>query len=272
MISYEKCTRVMKAWGKLGQYIRNSQDRNVDWTPVGKIIKASEKFFYEERIALKDVLKRSNERLGGLEPLSVDFGGHRWLKEEREEAYSDWLKWVIEQLGRPALVGQVFGIEKNRLSAMRGALKVARETPIISEDTQRRRTDLDIRFGTQRALRVEVKLRDASAIDHPQLSDQEGDKNRFCHYIFLVRSGSLKGYRGNFVVRHWKDVCLDLRRMMPKLNLGLIQKAMVMAFVGAVEQNILKLPGNVPQLIARKVRINSSVREHIEEGLKGQVV
>ena len=271
MISYEKCTRVMKAWGKLGQYIEKSQ-RNVDWTPVGKIIKASEKFFTEERVALEDVIIRSNERLGDLEPFSVDLGGHRWLKEEREEAYSDWLKWVLEQLGRPALVGQVFGIKKNRLLAMRGALKVRRETRIISEEMKLRRTDLDIWYGTQRAVRVEVKIRDASHVDRQQLIDQESHRERFCHYVFLVHSASLEDYKGKFVVRHWKDVCLELRRLIPKIKLRVPQKAMVMAFVGAVEQNILKLPSNLPQLIASKVRINSPVGKHIEEGLKGQVV
>jgi hypothetical protein len=271
MISYEKCTRVMKAWGKIGQYIEKSQ-RNVDWTPVGKIIEASEKFFTEERGVLADVLKHSNERLGDLDPFSVDLGGHRWLKEEREEAYSDWLKWVLEQLRKPALVGQVFGIKKNRLLAMQGSLKVCRETRIISEEMKLRRTDLDIWYGTKRAVRVEVKIRDAGYLDLQQLMDQENHPEHFLHYIFLVRSGSLEGYKVKFEIRYWKDVCLNLRRMMPRLSLVFMQKAMIMAFVGAVEQNILKFPGNLPQLIASKVRFNSSVGKHIEDGLKGQVV
>ena len=271
MISYEKCTRVMKAWGKIGQYIEKSQ-RNIDWTPVGKIIKASKIFFKEEKVALKNVLKRSNNRLGGLEPFSVDLGGHRWLKEEREEAYSDWLKWILDQLGRPLLVGQVFGIKNDRLSAMPGAIKVRRETRIISEEMKLRRTDLDIMFGNQRAVRVEVKIRDVGYLDLQQLMDQENHPEDFPHYVFLVRSGSLEGCEGKFKVRYWKDVCLNLRRMMSRPSLVYMQKAMIMAFVGAVEQNILKLPGNLPQLIKSKVRINSSVGKHIEEGLKGQVV
>ena len=272
MISCEKCTRVMKAWGKLGQHIEKSQ-RNIDWTPVRKIIKASEKFFKEEREALEIVFRRSNEQLGDLEPFSVDLGVHRWLKAEREEAYSDWLKWVLDQLGQPALVGQVFGIKDNRLSTMRGAIKVRRETRIIiSKEMKLRRTDVDIMFRNRGAVRVEVKIRDGGFLDLQQLTDQGNHPEDFLHYVFLVRSGSLEGRKSKFKVRYWEDVCLNLRRMMPKLNLHFMQKAMVMAFVGAVEQNILKLPGNLPQLIESEVRINSSVGKYIEEGMKGQVV
>ena len=32
------------------------------------------------------------------EPLLADAGLNRWLKKEREEAYSDWLAWILEQL------------------------------------------------------------------------------------------------------------------------------------------------------------------------------
>lgn len=263
----------MKAWGRIGLDIQNSFTPQASWAPVASIVDAAEGFFKEERKDLENILKRSNGQLRKLEPLSIDLGVHRWLKAEREEAYSDWLKWVLDQLGRPALVGQVFGIKKNRLSAMQGDLKVIRETRIISQETQLRRTDLDVYFGTHGAVRVEVKIRDASHLDYQQLIDQEKAKKPFCYYIFLVRSGSLDDYKGKrFVVRHWKDICLNLRRMMPKLSLDFMQKAMVMAFVGAVEQNILKLPGNLPQLIASEVRINSSVGKHIEAGLKGQVV
>ena len=155
---------------------------------------------------------------------------------------------------------------------MSGALKVRRETRIISEEMKLRRTDLDIMFGNQGAVRVEVKIRDAGYLDLQQLMDLKNHSEYFLHYVFLVRSGSLKGCKGKFEIRYWKDVCLNLRRMMPRLSLVFMQKAMIMAFVGAVEQNILKLPGNLPQLIASKVRINSSVGKHIAEGLKGRVI
>jgi hypothetical protein len=266
MISGSKCAKIMKAWVKLGKDIQKSQ-HHMNWTPVKKIIKASGKFFAEERAALQDVLRRSNKQLGGCDPLTINLGAHRWLREEREEAYSDWLAWVIEQLGCPELVGQVFGIKDNRLSGIRDPPKVARETRIVSEETQQRRTDLDIRFGAQRAVRVEVKLRDASPIDRQQLIDQE--THDFHHYIFLVRSGLIEDYEGRFDLRYWKDLCLELRRIMPKLKLRLVQKAMIAAFIGAVEQNILKIPSDLDERLARKVRISSEVRKYIEASLKG---
>jgi len=35
---------------------------------------------------------------------------HRWLADDREESYSDWLAWVIEQIKMPELVFRVFGV------------------------------------------------------------------------------------------------------------------------------------------------------------------
>jgi hypothetical protein len=36
-------------------------------------------------------------RLGDPLDPRLDFGAHRWLKNSREEVYSDWLAWVIQR-------------------------------------------------------------------------------------------------------------------------------------------------------------------------------
>jgi hypothetical protein len=76
------------------------------------MIMAAAPFFNTERRELEQVLMESNAWLGSEDPLNFDLGVHRWLKEDREEAYSDWLKWIIEQLRLPVLVAKIFGIKE----------------------------------------------------------------------------------------------------------------------------------------------------------------
>jgi len=44
------------------------------------------------------------------EPLLIDMGLHRWLDQAREESYSDWLAWTLEQLGTAADVFYALGL------------------------------------------------------------------------------------------------------------------------------------------------------------------
>ena len=34
------------------------------------------------------------------DPFKLDFGLNCWLAAEREEAYSDWIAWILQELGR----------------------------------------------------------------------------------------------------------------------------------------------------------------------------
>jgi hypothetical protein len=71
---------------------------------------------------LQDIVRDWEEKLSPIEdPLRVRFGLNRWLAESREEAYSDWLAWVLHELRSSDLVGRLlFGDgtpEANRLQA-----------------------------------------------------------------------------------------------------------------------------------------------------------
>ena len=68
---------------------------------------------------LNELLKSSEDTLSKIslcEPLFADAGLNRWLKEDREEAHSDWLEWILFQLhglpGGAANVLSVLGIPK----------------------------------------------------------------------------------------------------------------------------------------------------------------
>jgi hypothetical protein len=59
---------------------------------------------------LRGLLDESREKMKPLgDPLDLDVGLHRWLNAEREEAYSDWLEWVVSQAKTAARIYRLFG-------------------------------------------------------------------------------------------------------------------------------------------------------------------
>jgi hypothetical protein len=73
---------------------------------------------------LDGLLKSSDEalrRISLCEPLFADAGLNRWLDEDREEAYSDWLEWILCQLqrlpGEAANILAVLGIADSEIVA-----------------------------------------------------------------------------------------------------------------------------------------------------------
>ena len=86
-------------------------------------------------------------------PLHTSFGWHGWLKGEREEAYSDWLAWTLQQVGSVADILNVLDVANANVpaSALDLTATVKREvyfTP--TEGPPARRLDLLVKCdGTQ---------------------------------------------------------------------------------------------------------------------------
>ena len=76
------------------------------------MIEAAEPVLLENSRRLKTLLERSNETLSPLsDPLLEDHGVHEWLSRSREEAYSDWLAWVLKQIKEPRDVLRLLDID-----------------------------------------------------------------------------------------------------------------------------------------------------------------
>jgi hypothetical protein len=256
---------ILRKWAKLGgKYSQGDQEMNasMNWNAVQALVSAALAMFDEEMGKLASLLDKSGTYLSLEDPLRTDLGAHRWLKAEREEAYTDWLKWVFEQLGSPTLICKVLGIKTSSLP--RGHVYIRREFGIEDEEGQRRRTDLDICLGDASFIRVEVKKSDAEQIEALQLVGQE---RGFTHYVLILRQGRPKNYTGQFCFRYWDDLCIELRRtiaVLGKQKRSLIQRALLLAFVGAVEENILKLPGGLPNKRITNLQLIAKVKKHLE--------
>jgi hypothetical protein len=96
-----------------------------EWAPVARFATAFRDLVTYEKRNLDDLLRQSDERLGAFsDPLRLSFEKHRWLdlRGEREESYSDWLAWLLEELDSTEALLKIFGLEKTKFGdQVRGA-------------------------------------------------------------------------------------------------------------------------------------------------------
>src|SRR6267378_2290800 len=92
---------ILHRWASLGRRYNNPPS----WSSITRIVAAAVRYQDLESKQIVDLLKASKDRLSPLDdPLTVDLGLHRWMSRDREEAYSDWLAWVITQISCPTKV------------------------------------------------------------------------------------------------------------------------------------------------------------------------
>lgn len=240
--------------------------------PLQSLIAAYKSISDLEAKRLESVLRKSNALLSPLEdPLWTDFGAHRWLSSAREESYSDWLSWILEQIQKPELVLQLFLKKHEMVSSMnfQEPLVVNREYGISEADGTRRRTDLELLYGSHKAILVEVKKTKASEVNPAQLETQRKNRSGFSHYILLANGGERSTYAGGFSLMTWKELSIGFRCMVSQHVLtSKTVEAMILAFVGAVEQNLLSIPGNLAKRVAQRQVISSVLRERISQHLE----
>jgi hypothetical protein len=225
---------------------------------------------------LKDLLDGSRKLLQPLEePLDLDLGLHRWLSAEREEAYSDWLAWVVDQAKTPERVFKLFALDPppDDLGEC-GDVEVKRERPIThGHDEREGRLDLVIQWLDRVLIVVEIKKGDAEHSDTAKqrgyikcLEAQKFPKDRQFR-LFVASSAEREEYEG-FMLRRWGTICIAMRR----LAIEFIKEhrtttaAMVLALAGAVEQNLLGFSIRQPSNGA--LRFNPRVVEHLKAFLR----
>ncbi len=239
------CLRLFRSWASLGRELSQSEG---NWNHTKNFRKAGVSYRCEKENTYKKLLKKSQRRFWPLsDPFSVDLGLHRWLSLAREEAYSSWLAWILEQLKTSQYIEKIFMVKIKH--PFPGQVSCELEE-WVSEGNLRQsgRIDILISIGGSHALVLEVKVGDA---DYADTGKQTGYAKSFggrVRKILLARSGEKGRYEGGFVLRRWDQICVNLRRLVPELELNHIQKALILAFVGAVEQNIAGLSSNAKQI------------------------
>jgi len=265
---------ILERWASLSK-------TEVSWNPVAKMVRVAEVQAERLESRLNELLKSSDEALRKIslcEPLFADAGLNRWLTEEREEAYSDWLEWILGQLqlqGGAAEILAVLGIADSEIVARcQGCesrkFKIQREYYM-----QWGRLDLLLTIEDFMIV-IEVKKYSAEISD---TAKQKGYyewllKQHPWHpkAILLVSDAAELEYE-NFTPLLWENVCIRLRHLLPELHKGIgpVKAAMFVAFIGAVETNLLNLIAPEHADAVERISYARTIK-HIEKYLRGSVV
>lgn len=249
----DRQVRLLRTWAKIGRQMAQSRSAAPRWEAAHRMIGAAVPLFKALAEELNDLLTASDNLLKPLtDPLRTDFGAHGWLSGEREEAYSDWLKWIVQNLASTDVL-RLFAINELFMDKPHEIIELGRETqPEVRREVcvprghpeKEGRLDLVISLEERVVIVVETKVGHADTSDTAKqhgygecLKKQEGE----IYPILLATDGDKQEYAGGFRLLRWADLCLALRRVVAELcaKQQIVIAAMTLAFVGAVERNLL---------------------------------
>lgn len=227
--------------------MKQTQERT--WDAAISLIESLRESQYPYREKLKRLISRSSALLHPLsEPLLTDNPLINMLASAREESYSDWLAWSLEQFELPRALA-VLAIEGPAVGTVpEGSRFEAKRECFVPSGHHGSSGRLDIRIlsGTNAIADIEVKIVPAEYADTAKQTgyEQFGAPDR----VLIAPSGNAESYDGNFKLRRWGDVCVGLRGEVQRLATsdrnggdGVVRAGLILAFVAAVEQNLLKV-------------------------------
>jgi hypothetical protein len=242
---------VLKRWGARTKRVRCRRPTD-GLAGLSRMITVSRRRVKLENAHLLTLLERSHSLLHPLDdPLLEDFGAHRWLDTDREEAYSDWLAWILSKLRTPERILAVFGEKLDPGAWGPVEARVGREYSVEAGHVDRTgRVDIHIEFPPVALIWIELKLTSAEDADMVKntgySASQDTRPEEFKRRFSVATRGTQLDY-GGFHFRPWTTVCAGLRGEAVGLIRGgnVLLAAMTLAFVGAVEQNVLGFPGQL---------------------------
>ena len=131
-----------------------------------------------------------------------------------------------------------------------------------------------IRIGGHAVIVVEVKKTDADIADTEKQKGYwawlQNQPETLKKAILLANGGCEESY-DQFRLITWADVCVELRRFASALcaQNELLLAAMILAFIGAVEQNLLGFSRSTIKCIVNRqvVTFDPAIVEHLDQSL-----
>src|SRR6266516_1714749 len=159
----------MTRWGSLYKPLVHSLESKVSWTGCHRLVRVARVFAEKKCAHLNEILKASNDELAPLhDPLQMELGLHRWLAGDREEAYSDWLQWILKELATPERIAWLLyrSAIPQELLKVTERCTVDREVWVPKGHANRTgKLDIVVRFGSDAIIVIEVKVVGAESAD-----------------------------------------------------------------------------------------------------------
>ena len=73
-------------------------------------------------------------------------------------------------------------------------------------------------------------------------------------------------------MRKWEDVCVELRQVVSRKTVGQIPSAMILAFVGAIEQNVLKFPNQLGERLQHGHGVSLEVKNYLQKCIREEAL
>src|SRR3989304_988318 len=156
-------------WAEMGHEF-NQPIKIPDWhsDSIKSFITSCRKFLEHLKEETKMLLEESSKRLSPFQdPFCIDLSSNRWFAGHREEGYSDWLEWIIEQLKDQRLVFTLLDIDDEMLKECEGIKPDVQREEWVKEghEGQEGRLDITIRYQSKLLIQVEVKTVGAEEAD-----------------------------------------------------------------------------------------------------------
>jgi hypothetical protein len=268
----------LKLWAKLGRLQRIARPKHrANWKGMRDLIDAARPKLLADGDELRRLLEKSRRLLDPFgDPFDIDLGMHRWLADDREEAYSDWLQWILGQLQSPIFVYKLLSLEPPSGLDMWGVAPIIERERFVPKGHEGHsgRLDLVIRYANHALIVIEVKKGSADDADtlkqdgYAKWIGQQPEPEK--HSILLVTDGD-EEVSHNFMVRRWCQICVFLRQLAARRPKGLSHTsiALMLAFVGAVEQNLLDMSASHIRRVAKGAELHSpQVVDHLKTALR----
>jgi len=192
----------------------------------------------------------------GTDPFSLPITLHRRFQGLNENAYSDWLAWVLQVLCQevtdPIKLCEWLFLGETQQTALndKEVPNIQRESPLKKgHEGQSGRADLLVSFASKGILwHIEVKVTPAESaelgkhIGYVESLDKEYSGFGIRHILLVTKSASNNypaGRDHSFAALTWAELCQRLRQIVLNTDMPTLSASIAMLFCGLVEQQLL---------------------------------
>jgi hypothetical protein len=208
--------------------VHSEQEVAVDWNSVRAFTRSVEPSLLAVAQEARRLILAEEARLGlgaGTEPFRVDLGLHRWLHDESEPAYSDWLQWMVHALENKEWILRLLGVPGGSSiirAATPKATAVLREVPVWDSmgGALVGFLDLDIWFGDEARVVVELKTFDQSFAKQSRYRRALDSDEVETDFVLLTKDYVESEEVCKFRTRNWESFCVEGRKLIPEVARG----------------------------------------------------